>query len=46
MQRPDSPRVDSTVFWIAAVLSAVFVAWGIFFTDNLAAVFDAVLWGF
>jgi glycine betaine transporter len=34
------------VFWIAAILSAVFVAWGILFTDNLAAVFDAVLWSF
>ena len=46
MQRPASPRFDPTVFWIAAVISAVFVAWGILFTDNLAAVFDAVLWSF
>jgi glycine betaine transporter len=45
-QRPESPRIDSTVFWIAAILSAVFVAWGIFFTESLAAVFDAVLWSF
>jgi glycine betaine transporter len=45
-QRPEVPRIDSTVFWIAAVLSAVFVAWGIFFTNSLAAVFDAVLWSF
>jgi glycine betaine transporter len=42
----EGPRIDSTVFWVAAVLSAVFVAWGIFFTNNLAAVFDAVLWSF
>src|ERR671913_519537 len=46
MERPTSPRIDPTVFWIAAVLSAVFVAWGILFTDSLAAVFDAVLWSF
>jgi glycine betaine transporter len=45
-QRQESPRIDSTVFWVAAILSAVFVAWGIFFTDSLAAVFDAVLWSF
>src|SRR5688572_10349198 len=46
MERPASPRMDPTVFWIAAVLSVVFVAWGILFTDSLAAVFDAVLWSF
>jgi glycine betaine transporter len=46
MQRPASPGIDPTVFWIAAALSALFVAWGIFFTDNLAAVFDDVLWSF
>ena len=46
MQEPASPGIDRTVFWIAAILSAVFVAWGILFTDNLAAVFDAVLWNF
>ena len=45
-QRPESPRIDSTVFWIAAVLSAVFVAWGILFTESLAAVFNAVLYNF
>jgi glycine betaine transporter len=45
-QRPEVPRIDSTVFWVAAVLSAVFVAWGIFFTSSLASVFDAVLWSF
>jgi glycine betaine transporter len=46
VERPTSPRIDPIVFWTAAVLSAVFVAWGILFTDNLAAVFDAVLWSF
>ena len=34
------------MFWIAATISLVFVLWGILFTDNLAAVFDAVLWNF
>src|ERR671912_105320 len=46
VERPASPRIDPVVFWTAAVLSAVFVAWGIFFTDNLAAVFNAVLFNF
>jgi glycine betaine transporter len=46
MERPESPRIDPTVFWVAAILSAVFVLWGILFTDNLAAVFDAVLFNF
>ena len=46
MQRPASSRVDPAVFWVAAVLSAVFVAWGVFFADSLAAIFDSVLFGF
>src|SRR3712207_2751374 len=46
MQRPENPGIDPTVFWIAAVLSAAFVAWGILGTESLAAVFDAVLWSF
>src|SRR3712207_2378926 len=46
MERPESPRIDPTVFWTAAVLSALFVAWGILFPDSLAAVFDAVLFNF
>jgi glycine betaine transporter len=46
VERPASPRIDPVVFWTAAVLSAVFVAWGIFFTDSLAAVFNAVLFNF
>ena len=45
-QRPASPRIDPTVFWVAAIISAVFVAWGILFTESLAAVVDAVLWSF
>ena len=46
MQRPASPRIDPTVFWVAAILSAVFVAWGVLFAESLAAVFDAVLFDF
>ena len=46
MQRSASPRIDPTVFWVAAILSAVFVAWGVFFADSLASVFDSVLFGF
>jgi glycine betaine transporter len=45
-QRDESPRIDSTVFWVAAILSAIFVAWGVFFADSLAAVFDAVLFDY
>jgi len=45
-ERPQSPRIDSTVFWIAAILSAIFVAWGVFFADSLAAVFDAALFDY
>jgi glycine betaine transporter len=45
-QRPESPRIDSTVFWVAAILSAVFVAWGVFFADSLAAVFEAALFDY
>src|SRR4028119_792988 len=46
MQRPASPGIDPVVFWVAAVLSAVFVAWGVFFAESLAAIFDSVLFGF
>jgi glycine betaine transporter len=46
VQRPANTVIDPVVFWIAAIVSAVFVAWGILFTDNLAAVFDAVLFNF
>jgi glycine betaine transporter len=46
VERQASPRIDPTVFWTAAVISAVFVVWGVVFTDNLAAVFAAVLTNF
>ena len=46
MQRPASSRIDPAVFWVAAILSAVFVAWGVFFAESLAAIFDSVLFGF
>ena len=46
MQRSANPRIDPTVFWVAVVLSALFVAWGVFFAESLAAVFDAVLFDF
>src|ERR671917_2018464 len=46
MQRPANPGIDPVVFWVAAVLSAAFVVWGILGTKSLAAVFDAVLWSF
>lgn len=32
-----------TVFWVSLVFSVLFVLWGVFFTDNLSAVFDATL---
>ena len=46
MQTPASPRIDPTVFWVAVVLPALFVAWGVFFAESLAAVFDAALFNF
>jgi glycine betaine transporter len=45
-QRQERSGIDSTVFLVAAIISAVFILWGLLFTDNLAAVFDAVLWSF
>ena len=45
-QRQERSGIDSTVFLVAAIISAVFILWGLLFTDNLAAVFEAVLWGF
>jgi glycine betaine transporter len=45
-QRQERTGIDSTVFLVAAIVSAVFILWGILFTDSLAAVFDAVLWSF
>jgi hypothetical protein len=46
VQKSASPRIDPTAFWTAAVLSAVFVEWGILVTDGLTAVSDAVLSSF
>ena len=45
-QRQERSGIDSTVFLVAAIISAVFILWGLLFTDSLAAVFDAVLWSF
>jgi glycine betaine transporter len=36
-------RVDPAVLYISVTLSALFVAWGVLFTDNLASVADATL---
>ncbi|MFP1624211.1 BCCT family transporter [Streptomyces sp. 5K101] len=36
-------RVDPAVLYISVTLSALFVAWGVFFTDNLASVAEATL---
>ncbi len=41
MERPESPRLDPTVFWIAAILSAAFVLWGVLAADNLTGVTSA-----
>jgi len=46
VERQSEARIDPTVFWIAAAISAVFVLWGILFTENLAGVFDTVLYNF
>ena len=43
MQRSTGSTIDRGVFGIAFAISAVFVLWGVFFTDNLAAVASAVL---
>ncbi len=36
-------RVDPAVLYISVTLSALFVAWGVFFTDNLATVAETTL---
>src|SRR5918993_1232711 len=43
MQRSTGSTIDRGVFGIAFAISAVFVLWGVFFTDNLAAIASAVL---
>ncbi|MEV5551543.1 BCCT family transporter [Streptomyces sp. NPDC052309] len=40
---PAPTRLDPAVLYISVTLSALFVAWGVFFTDNLAAVAEATL---
>lgn len=46
MRGPASSRIGPTVFWVAVVLPALFVAWGVFFAERLTAVFDAALLNF
>ncbi len=41
-RRDDGHRVG-VVFWVSVALSALFVLWGTFFTENLAGVFQTVL---
>ena len=43
MQRSAGSAIDPVVFWVAAGISALFVLWGVFFTENLSAVASAVL---
>jgi choline/carnitine/betaine transport len=38
-----SVRVDPAVLYISVTLSALFVAWGVFFTDNLTTVAETTL---
>ncbi|MGW0816480.1 BCCT family transporter [Streptomyces viridiviolaceus] len=40
---PAPTRLDPAVLYISVTLSALFVAWGVFFTDNLATVAEATL---
>jgi glycine betaine transporter len=42
-QRPSGSRIDPTVFYVSLVVVLAFVAWGVLFTDNIAAVTGAVL---
>ncbi|MDQ8704002.1 BCCT family transporter [Streptomyces sp. LHD-70] len=39
----DGARSDPAVLYLSVTLAALFVAWGVFFTDNLARVADATL---
>ena len=43
MRGPASPRIVPTVFWVAVVLPALFVAWDVFFAERLTAAFDVAL---
>ena len=42
-QEPSGRRIDPTVFFVSLVVVLAFVAWGVLFTDNIAAVTGAVL---
>ena len=42
-QKPSGSRIDPTVFYVSLVVVLAFVAWGVLFTDNIAAVTGAVL---
>src|SRR5215217_7699907 len=42
-QEPSGSRIDPTVFYVSLVVVLAFVAWGVLFTDNIAAVTGAVL---
>ena len=43
MRSTADSTIDRGVFGIAFVISAVFVLWGVFFTDNLSLVASTVL---
>jgi glycine betaine transporter len=43
VRRSTSFAIDPGVFWVSLVISLLFVAWGVFFTDNLASVAEAAL---
>src|SRR4028118_18880 len=42
MQRPASPRIDPTVFWISVGITVAFVLWGVLAPGNVAAVTGAI----
>ena len=43
MERPESPRIDPVIFWISIAITLAFVLWGVFGSENLAAVTGAIL---
>lgn len=42
MQRPASPRIDPTVFWISVAITVAFVSWGVLGPESVAAVTGAI----
>jgi hypothetical protein len=42
VQRSSESRIDPTVFYVSLLVVLAFVAWGVFFTDNIATVTGAV----